>query len=102
MEDPGHVMEEETDSTTSFLTNEVPHDLARLYYTVQKHGPGYHFDAELDASRISSQLPPSWIVLTAKSIGASFGSTTGHLETIDSMKGLPVHFSVRVAICLAS
>ncbi|VTT65284.1 unnamed protein product [Fusarium fujikuroi] len=89
MEDPGHVMEEETDSTTSFLTKE-------------KHGPEYHFDAELDASRISSQLPPSWIILTAKGIGASFGTTTGHPETIDSMKGLPVHFSVRVAIYLTS
>ncbi|EWZ51429.1 hypothetical protein FOCG_13900 [Fusarium oxysporum f. sp. radicis-lycopersici 26381] len=59
MEDPGHVMEEEADSTTSFLTKEVPRDLARLYYTVQQHGPEYRFDAELDAGRISSQLPPS-------------------------------------------
>lgn len=101
MEDPGHVMEEEADSTTSFLTKEVPRDLARLYYTVQQHGPEYRFDAELDAGRISSQLPPPWIVLTAQGIGASFGSTTGRRETIDSSKGLPVHFSVRVATCLA-
>jgi hypothetical protein len=94
-------MEEEADSTTSFLTKEVPRDLARLYYTVQQHGPEYRFDAELDAGRISSQLPPPWIVLTAQGIGASFGSTTGRRETIDSLKGLPVHFSVRVATCLA-